>query len=408
MVVFERKILMEMTLFHLKVKGGNIMKQYEFNKNFSGFRKKIDLTENDKRNLLHARKAIRLVIRQAFNENQSKYFTQETAQLLSEFIINNDKKVKPLFMTQGSFVYKTINLPSNPPAQQMDLDDGVYLPLSYIENETNVHFQEAANIVRSVIYKCVEDLCKENEWELKKHPNCLRITISSQAHIDLPVYSIPDKEVHTIKESVSLENLDSTYTDYLELRFLSFDKATNILLATDNGWIKSDPREIQEWVKNMKDEFGSKFTFYSRYIKAWRDHQYPKDNSKFSSIMIMSAIAQAFSEGGYSKNENVALDLSATVNLIKTYLNGSGIKHPCGDTRLDENLPNLEKLTALLTTLSVNLSESVKINDVKLLVTCFGNRFPDDCGIGSNIATASIVVPTYTTPLKPAINIEAN
>lgn len=397
---------MGMILSPLKVKGGNVMKQYEFNKNFSGFRRKIDLTENDKSNLLLARKSIRSAIRQAFNENQSKYFTQETTQILSEFVINNDKKVKPLFMTQGSFVYKTINLPLNPPSQQMDLDDGVYLPLSYIENETNVHFQQAANIVRSVIYKCVEDLCEKEEWELKKHPNCLRITISNQAHIDLPIYSIPDKEVHTIKESVSLYDLDPTHTDYSALRFLSFDKATNILLATDNGWIKSDPREIQEWVKNMKDEFDSKFTFYSRYIKAWRDYQYPQDDSKFSSIMIMSAIAQAFSEHGYSENENVALDLSAIVISIKAYLNGDGIKHPCEDTRLDENLPNLERLTALLTTLSVNLSEPVKTNDVRSLVNCFGNRFPDDSGIESTIAAAAIVTPTYSTPLKPAINIE--
>jgi len=384
------------------------MKQYEFNKNFSGFRKNINLTENDKSRLLRARTDIRASIRKAFNENQSKYFTQETISLLSEFTINTDKKVKPLFMTQGSFVYKTINLPLNPPTQQMDLDDGVYLPLSYIENDTRASFQDAAKVVRSVIYKCVEDLCKEKQWELKSHPNCLRITISRQAHIDLPIYSIPDDEAHTIKESSSLEILDSTHTDYLASLFLSFDKATNILLATDNGWIKSDPREIQEWVQNMKDEFGSKFTFYSRYIKAWRDHQYPKENSKFSSIMIMSAIAQVFSEHGYLENENVALDLSETVNFIEKYVDGSGIKHPCGTTRLDENLPNRRGLTNLLTILSISLSESVKTNDVRRLVTCFGDRFPDDIGVGLSITSTSVVTPSYSTPLKLAINIEAN
>lgn len=382
------------------------MKQYEFNTNFCGFRKKLNLTEDDKSELLLARKEIRASIRKAFNENQSKYFTYEAIQLLSEFTQNTDKKIKPLFMTQGSFVYKTINLPLHPPTQQMDLDDGVYIPLSYIEKGSNGNFQATANLVRSVIHKCVKDLCKEKDWILKKHPNCLRITINNKAHIDLPIYSIPDNEAHTIKESAALSLTRSTHQDDLASRFLSFDKATNILLATDDGWLKSDPREIQEWVKNMKDKFGNEFTFYSRYIKAWREHQYPKDDSKFSSIMIMASIAQAFSEYGYSKNENIALGLSATVNLIKTYLNSDGIKHPCEDSRLDEDLPNRTNLIALLTTLSTNLSESVKINDASLLVTCFGSRFPDSSGIGANVASASIVAPTYSTPLKPAKNIE--
>ena len=219
-----------------------------------------------------------------------------------------------------------------------------------------------------------------------------------------PIYSLPDGEAHTIKESAALSLASSIQPDDLASRFLSLDKATNILLATDNGWLKSDPREIQEWVKNMKDTFGNEFTYYSRYIKAWREHQYPKDDSPFSSIMIMAAIAQAFSEYGYSKNKNIALDLSVIVNSIKAYLNGDGVNHPCENTRLDQDLPNRINLTTLLTALSINLSESVKTNDASLLVTCFGNRFPDNSGVGVNVASASIAATSYSTPLKPAKN----
>ncbi|KAF3980716.1 MAG: hypothetical protein HFP76_00640 [Methylococcales symbiont of Iophon sp. n. MRB-2018] len=379
------------------------MKQYNFNANFSNFRKNIDLTDDDKKDLLSARKEIRAAIRKAFNENQTEYFTQDTIQLLSEFTTNIDKKIKPLFMSQGSFVYKTINLPSNPPTQQMDLDDGVYLPLSYIENESNGNFQAAANIVREVIQKCVQDLCDKKNWSLKKHSKCLRITITSKAHIDLPIYSIPDKEAHTIKESYALNFSDPTQFSDSASRFLSYDEATNILLATDDGWLRSDPREIQEWVEEMKDEHGTKFIFYSRYIKAWRDHQYPQDNSKFSSIMIMAAIAQAFSEEGYTKNENVALDLSAVVNSIGIYLNQDGVKHPCEDTKLDEHLPGRTNLTNFLTSLSIGLSEAVRTDNETLLVTSFGSRFPEGTGIESNITAALIASRAYSTPLKPAI-----
>jgi len=378
------------------------MKQYDFNKNFSDFRKNINLSDEDKKNLLSARKEIRATIRKAFNENQTEYFSQDTIQLLSEFTTNIDKKIKPLFMSQGSFVYKTINLPLNPPTQQMDLDDGVYLPLSYIENESDGNFQAAANIVREVIQKCVQDLCNKKGWKLNKAPKCLRITISNEAHIDLPIYSIPDKEAHTIKESYALSFSASSQFNDSASRFLSYDKATNILLATDDGWLKSDPREIQEWVKEMKSEHGTKFIFYSRYIKAWRDHQYPQDNSKFSSIMIMAAIAQALSEKIYTKNENVSLDLSAVVNSIEIYLSQDGVKHPCEDTKLDEYLPGRTNLTKFLTSLSISLSEAVKTNNETLLVTSFGNRFPEGTGIESNITAASIASPAYSTPLKPA------
>lgn len=378
------------------------MKQYDFNNNFCDFRKELDLTETDNIKLLKARKVLRASIRKAFNENQSKYFTQETIRLLSEFTTSTDKKIKPLFMSQGSFVYKTINLPSNPPTQQMDLDDGVYLPLSYIENESRTGFHKAANIVRDVIYMCVHDVCNENSWKLKKHPNCLRITISSKAHIDLPIYSIPDEETHTIKEAATSNHASTIQLDDLASRFLAFDKATNILLATDNGWLKSDPREIQEWVKNMKHTYGNEFTFYSRYIKAWRDYQYPLDSSKFSSIMIMSAIAKAFSEYSYSKNKNIALDLSMIVNSLKLYISGNGIPHPTEDKRLDESLPDRGSLIRSLNSLSISLNKAAKTNDAALLVTMFGSRFPATTGVSEKVIIPSIIAPTYSTPIKPA------
>lgn len=378
------------------------MKQYEFNKNFHDFRKKLNLTESDKAELLSARKSIRASIREAFNENQSKYFTQETIQLLSEFSKSIDKRIKPLFMSQGSFVYKTINFPANPPIQQMDLDDGVYLPLSYVENETRGTFQEAANIVRNVIHMCVQALCDEHKWTLKRHPNCLRITISNNAHIDLPVYSIPDNQAHTIKESAASTPSTSIQFDDLASRFLSFDIASNILLATDNGWLKSDPREIQEWVKNTKDKYSNEFIYYSRYIKAWRDHQYPSGTSKFSSIMIMAAIAKVFSEYSYSKNTNIALDLSMVVNSLKLYIGGNGIPHPIEDKRLDENLPDRDLLINLLNSLSISLSRAVKTNDAELLVKTFGSRFPAEIGVSTKIIGPSIIAPTYSTPIRPA------
>ena len=288
------------------------MQQYNFKKNFVDFRKNLSLTEQDRQTLISAKKIIHSSIKIVFNEMQERYFDNDSKMILSNFL-KNINKIEPKFMSQGSFVYKTINKPLYPPQQQMDLDYGVYCPLSYIENKANGNFDQASNIIRNIIHNCIKDLCKIKNWELKKHSKCLRVMIKEDSHIDLPIYSIPDKEMETISESAAnrLDGLDGLDG------FLSYNQFHEILLATDNGWVESDPRVIHQWVKDTKNKFGDIFIDYSRYLKAWRDYNYPQDNSKFSSIMIMAGVAQVLSECSYSKNENIALDLLNVVNSIK-------------------------------------------------------------------------------------------
>lgn len=376
------------------------MKQYNLNKNFSDFRDNISLTAQEKQNLTNARKIIRATIRKTFNEMPTRYFTDEHRIFLADFSKNTDKKVKPRFMTQGSFVYNTINKPANPPIQQMDLDDGVYLPLSYVGNGANGNFEQAAKIIKNIIGDCIKDLCDDKNWTLEgKHSKCLRIIINNTSHIDLPIYSIPDNEITTVTDSLTFSRMDSLN------KFLSYDKTKNVLLATDNGWIKSDPRVIHEWVKNTKDQFGSDFIYYSRYFKAWRDYQW--DKSKFSSIMIMAGIAQALSESSYYKNENVALNLSTIATSLKLYLSNGGIKDPDDSKKLDERLPDRDEIINKLDTLAIDLSEATKINNAQLLVNFFGDRFPNDTGNASNInCVAPAITTPSTAPIKQSRNFE--
>lgn len=377
------------------------MKEYNFNKNFNGFREELNLTDDKKSILLNARKTIRGTIRSAFNEQRSQYLSEDSLRVLSKFTKDSSEIVKPLFMSQGSFVYNTINMPSNPPTQQMDLDDGVYLPLSYVENELHDNFDHAARIVRNVIENCIKDLCSEKGWSLAKHSKCLRVTIANDSHIDLPIYSIPDDEAHTIKESLR-QAINKGYMDSMGLTPLSLDKANNILLATDEGWIKSDPREIQEWVHNSRERLGRKFIYYSRYLKAWRDEQWPQDDSKLSSILLMSGVEQGLSEASYSESDNVSIDLASVVTSIKLSLSVNGIKHPTENCRLDEGLPNRENIIRSLNSLIINLSESVKRNEPKSLVTEFGERFPEEKGTVKEVAASAAVVSGFSAPIKPA------
>ena len=188
------------------------MTQYNFNKNFKNFRDEISLTKEDRQNLTDARKTIRGTIRQVFNEMPTKYFTDNIQTVLAEFSKNTNDKIKPKFMTQGSYAYNTINQPAKPLIQQMDLDDGVYLPLSYVEDKANGNFNQAAGIVRNVIYNCVSDLCYEENWGVKKHSKCLRIIINDTSHIDLPIYSIPDNQTITNSaEFAQMSNFERFY-----------------------------------------------------------------------------------------------------------------------------------------------------------------------------------------------------
>lgn len=373
------------------------MQQYDFNQNFKKFRKKLDLTETDKKTLLQARKDIRGTIRTTFNEKREAYFSYDSIKVLSQYTKNQDAQIKPVFMTQGSFAYKTINKPENPPTQQMDLDDGVYLPLSYIEK--NNDFDRASTIMRNIIYNCVNDLCQNNSWNLEKKSKCLRITISNNSHIDLPIYSIPDDQINTINESVAMDSIAYAQMGSLD-KILSYSKSTNILLATDNGWIESDPRVIQEWVRDTKKKLPN-FIKYSRYIKAWRDYQYPNDDSGFSSLLIMAGVDKALSDLNYKNNNNIALDLANIVISISGYITGYGIKSPSDQSRLDNNLK--DDIGIKLNNFFITLNQATKNGDINSLISCLGNRFPNNLGVSASATVAPLIL-SSSTPIKQALN----
>ncbi|MEP4603239.1 MAG: cyclic GMP-AMP synthase DncV-like nucleotidyltransferase [Saccharospirillum sp.] len=100
--------------------------------------------------LKERRKEIREVIRQAFREVASVLDQDNRGWSVDDSLIPTDvaerirtldasgkaelKKLKPKFKTQGSFVYQTMNLPCHD-KQQLDLDDGVYLPIEVMRHQ---------------------------------------------------------------------------------------------------------------------------------------------------------------------------------------------------------------------------------------------------------------------------------
>jgi hypothetical protein len=380
---------------------------YDFNENFNKFRKNISLSDEDKNNFLKSRKLIRATIRKTFNEKTEKYFYRDDLKVLNYAFSEFEKSgIKPKFMTQGSFAYNTINTPENPPVQQMDLDDGIYFPLQYIEKESNGNFSQAAQTIRNIVYRCINDLCINMNWVLEKKSKCLRITLNKSSHIDLPIYSAPEKEMKKITET----NLNSIIFMKSIDKFFAYEKLNDILLATDDGWLKSDPRVIQQWVRDNKKKYGRNFIYYSKYIKNWRDCQW-EESSELSSIMIMAGISQAMSEYTYLKNNNTALDLSSIVGMIKMYLDvdSIGILSPDNQIRMDSKLSNRNEIIERLNKLAINLNESVNTGNSFFLTKSFGSRFPSKNEKPSRLVAPAIITSLNDfesdTPVMPAKKI---
>jgi len=102
----------------------------------------------------------------------------------------------------------------------------------------------------------------------------VRIEISPFAHVDLPLYAIPQAQFAQITEHVA-KRLGGVAADAMRdseelseefYRQLPLDQ---IMLAhRDNGWEPSDPRKIEDWYQRAIDTHGERLRRTSRYFKA--------------------------------------------------------------------------------------------------------------------------------------------
>ncbi|MFA0425153.1 CBASS cGAMP synthase, partial [Vibrio sp. 10N.222.54.A1] len=141
-----------------------------------------------------------------------QYLTQqkiiEASSLLSQMDRDTLKELsilKPRFWTQGSFKYKTLNRPFHL-GQEMDIDDGTYLPMTFFESEPKIGHQ----LLTLLVDASLKSLVEENiGWEFDSKRTCARIKIPQErTHIDVPMYAIP-KEQFLQKETAMLKALNN-------------------------------------------------------------------------------------------------------------------------------------------------------------------------------------------------------
>jgi hypothetical protein len=302
---------------------------------------------------------------------------------------------EPRFFTQGSWAYKTLNAPCRAP-QQADLDDGAYLPFSYIESQPPA---QMSALLFEAVEEVLTELANDKGWEIDtSNDNCTRLIIDSDKHIDVPVYSISDSEFTTlVKASMEMYRV--------KLEHMTFDSADSeeradeqewhlmptegVLMATKNrGWQDSDPRPVRDWVIEQVELKGEQLRRVMRYIKAWRDFQkWGKDDPK--SILLMVAADAAF-DIAIEKRDDLAL--LKVLQRLPDILRGKVINPATSNQPLDEqedlakrldNKGIREDVIARIEHFAEQLEYAIDICGVpseacEILIELLGKRVPND------------------------------
>lgn len=302
---------------------------------------------------------------------------------------------EPRFFTQGSWSYKTLNAPCRAP-QQADLDDGAYLPFSYIESQPPA---QMSALLFEAVEEVLSELANDNGWSIDtSNDNCTRLIIDTDKHIDVPVYSISDSEFETlVKASMEMYRLGLEHATFDSADFAEradeqewhLMPTEGVLMATKNrGWQDSDPRPIRDWVVEQVELKGEQLRRVMRYLKAWRDFQkWDKDDPK--SILLMVAADAAFDMATEKRDD---LALLKVLRRLPDILRGQVINPASRDKPLNEqedlakrldNKGIREDVIARIERFADQLEYAIDTCGVpseacKILIKHLGDRVPND------------------------------
>lgn len=345
----------------------------------------------------------------------------------------------PRFRRQGSSVYRTQNLPAHPPLQQVDVDLGVYLSASFMENVADASQRKLPSSALAKLYFEIVDrelraLCREKGWEYadgeKQNDRCCRVILTNtgaDAHIDLPLYAAPDAEFERafIAEMLALEALAKSARDSAdlskELDREGWDELELIVLATRDGkWTESDVQKTIQHFRTVADATGHPNVLRRiwRFVKAWRDFTWQTGGP--SSILLMEIV------------QRICLDTDSQEDLLGAGRDDRILRHifsqlpaylqrdmlvQWGRNPEDLNRASVETRRAWSHAASVaaaNLNRAAVDNGllipqvISLVRTVFGRRIPDDVTLvkmprAVSLATAVVAAPAAVVQPAPRI-----
>jgi len=326
-----------------------------------------------------------------------RYLTPSAQKEVAQLIVHMDDDARhaflsltPRFWTQGSFQYNTLNRPFVMPPQEMDIDDGTYLPMAMFENKPVIGHR----FLHLLVDSSLQSLVAENVgWEFESKRTCARIKIPEMnTHIDVPMYAVPEKQflekqaALTVLMESKFESHDSLTDAWMNNRSayeLDSDCVNLALREGEQKWMKSDPKIVEDWFHRSCQRIGRHLRKLCRFIKAWRDAQW--DSGGPSSIALMAATVSILDRMPHDKT-----DFGATMRLIAEHLptefnNGVKSPDPTDEKPLfpascehgEYELDILEKLQNLASMLTQAETAATKEDALQITNQAFGNRVQD-------------------------------
>ena len=369
----------------------NIHKLFKGTQSRSGYVHALDLDQDQEQALRAARDQIRTALRQGMPEWDSRPNAQRLVEYRYLTLASQLPPLRPKFRMQGSSVYHTLNFPAHTPPQEVDYDDGVFLPTSFVNGGGAERPLVGAKGYFTMVEAILAPQCQNKGWTLvtSKQP-CVRIRINQQAHIDLALYAVPDHQFAKLAEArvlaraakgmppieSDLELDEQLYRELLQ---------TQIMLARrDTGWIESDPRKIEDWFVDAVREHGKILRRVCRYLKGWRDYKWPGGGP--SSIALMACIVTVFDDlEGTLPESRDDLALQAVTDRLEDLFSHPIPNPVLPDQNLDETWTIEERLdfraharqlgTMVDKVLNKTFHKRIAISQLQ---NSFGDRIPDD------------------------------
>ncbi len=363
------------------------------------FLNELDIPERHTKTMLAARVLVRNKIKSAFTKARTD---ERLLATLNEDQRHALQSIEPRFKSQGSFVYGTQNMPAKNPPQQIDLDDGTYLPIEAMREAPILNKE----IFFGIVDKALNELAYEQSWKFTTKDTCARLEITSEIHLDVPLYAIPKERFQTLEKAMGRAViLDESHTFTESKKYLEDDE---IYLARRDTkhWVKSDPIQIYNWFIESIETHGEILRRVCRYLKAWRDQEWASGGP--SSIALMICATNVFDEN-IAGFDNDSAAIAAVFNRLTYFLN-KGVKNPRDkeETIFPRGISNNEIKIIITKTQQAAVEINKVLNNgvspsevIKVFQQHFSLRIPNRTDWVKHIGTAtSAAAAVLTTPVR--------
>jgi len=317
--------------------------------------------------------------------------------------LGGEQAVTPRFFTQGSWSYGTLNRPTQLPPQQADMDDGCYLPISFMKGakpkrSAQWFFQAADTILKELI--------KKEGWQgyVMDRVCCCRVVIDGEHHIDVPLYAIRDDAFVVLMKAAAQRDYVSlaeafAQDDSVDVNWTILEREDVLLANRDGNWISSDPREVKEWANAVfSGQGGDQLRRVSRYIKGWRDQNYRVGGP--SSILLM-----VIAEGNFNPSPGRDdLALAEVVEHLAEALAGDVIAPWDGEEQINRlNGQDRQHAASLANRLLADLRQALNGAEQQAAVYVAKLRIQFGCHFPVDPALVAVATPAEAVAAFPAI-----